>query len=556
MANEFYARKGLAIGTASLDTSGTTPRVLVLDSNNVVKYRNNITGGSSVTAAAPTFSVQISDGVGLTGFGVIDYNRANFSLNRPGYLITSQLSCNTFIGASAGVSSTNTANGNVFVGYKSGFCNTSGNFNSFLGTEAGALVTQGACNTLIGHSTGGQLTTQCKNTFIGTEAGKSALSTDSVLIGFQAGCGNNINSSSNNVMIGNCAGFTNTTGANNTFVGIASGCKNTDGARNVYIGAEAGCNSCGAQDNVFVGHQAGKVVTQTSATSTFNTFIGVFSGVKTTSGLRNTFIGSCTGYENTTQSDNVFIGSSAGLKATANCNTIIGACAGSACTMTGTSSVFVGYQAGLNNNSGYCNTFVGIMTGCNNTTGNFNTFVGAAAGSNNATGFSNVFIGNWAGRDISGCSANVFIGHSSSSFNTTSRCGISIGALSDAGDALNVSIGYSAGAGSTGCCNVLLGAYSGNNGEWFESVIIGQNTGQSGNGCRNVVIGSRSFGPGTSVVTYNNTIAIGYCAIATTNNQLVLASTHSWIGTASTGTFNQFLCARINGTDFKIPLYT
>ncbi len=140
MSNEFYARKGLAIGTASLDVSGGTPRVLVLGSDNVVKYRNNISSGSSVTAAAPTFSVQISDGVGLTAYGIIDYNRGNTSLNRPGYLITSQLSCNTFVGASAGagtVANPNTANGNVFVGYKSGVSNTIGTFNSFLGTDTG-----------------------------------------------------------------------------------------------------------------------------------------------------------------------------------------------------------------------------------------------------------------------------------------------------------------------------------------------------------------------------------------------------------------------------------
>ena len=190
------------------------------------------------------------------------------------------------------------------------------------------------------------------------------------------------------------------------------------------------------------------------------------------------------------------------------------------------------------------------------TTGCLNTFIGAAAGSKNASGCSNVFIGNHAGCNISGCTGNVFIGNGASALNITSNCGVSIGTLSDAGDSLNVSIGYSAGAASTGCCNVLLGGWAGANGAWCESVIIGHCTGQSGNGCRNVVIGSRSFGPGVSNVTYHNTIAIGYCALATTNNQLVLASVHSFIGTASSGTFNQFLCARINGTDFKIPLYT
>ena len=47
MANEFNARKGLAIGTVSLSASDN--RILVLGTDGIVKYRTDISAGGSGT---------------------------------------------------------------------------------------------------------------------------------------------------------------------------------------------------------------------------------------------------------------------------------------------------------------------------------------------------------------------------------------------------------------------------------------------------------------------------------------------------------------------------
>ena len=61
------------------------------------------------------------------------------------------------------------------------------------------------------------------------------------------------------------------------------------------------------------------------------------------------------------------------------------------------SSLFIGSNAGKNDDGDNSNTFLGITAGRNNISGFSNTFVGKSAGSLNINGFENTFVGNAAG---------------------------------------------------------------------------------------------------------------------------------------------------------------
>ena len=132
--------------------------------------------------------------------------------------------------------------------------------------------------------------------------------------------------------------------------------------------------------------------------------------------------------------------------------------------------------------------------------------------------------------------------------------GASAGAAIKTGTA-NTFIGAAAGMkGMTASNNVYIGAYSGFNNMKDSNVFIGAYSGFNNNGLRNVFIGA-SAGSAAAAATVNNSIAIGFDATPTADNQLVIASTQYPLGTASTGVFSHYLNAKINGIDVKIPIY-
>jgi hypothetical protein len=137
-----------------------------------------------------------------------------------------------------------------------------------------------------------------------------------------------------------------------------------------------------------------------ASSSSNNTFIGLQTGRRNTTGTSNTFIGVIAGRENSTGTENTFIGSGAGQ-----------------INITSSSNTFIGSNAGANNISVGFNTFLGNNAGLSNTLGNSNTFLGRSSGQNITTGFQNVMIGNDAGRFITG----------GSTINTTSFSSIFIG---------------------------------------------------------------------------------------------------------------------------------
>ncbi|MCB0522478.1 MAG: tail fiber domain-containing protein [Saprospiraceae bacterium] len=144
-----------------------------------------------------------------------------------------------------------------------------------------------------------------------------------------------------NVLIGQSAGDSTTTGVHNIFIGPDAGRFNKTGNGNIYLGKGAGQIGQSPFSNIFIGYEAGM-----NSTSGDNTFIGSYAGKSSTTGGENTFLGSFTGTNNTTGSQNTFLGRYAGqLHETGGNNTFVGRGAGSG-NISGAGNVFLGRNAG------------------------------------------------------------------------------------------------------------------------------------------------------------------------------------------------------------------
>lgn len=144
-----------------------------------------------------------------------------------------------------------------------------------------------------------------------------------------------------------------------------------NGNENTIIGNFAGNSLTSGYSNILIGRDAGK----------FGTTLN-----------RCVFIGQDAGESNSTAIGCTFIGNEAGDKANANYNTFIGAWAG-LLTTTGGDNTFLGQDAGINNTSGHSNTYLGKKAGESNSTGSSNVFIGKEAGGSE-TGSNKLYIDN------------------------------------------------------------------------------------------------------------------------------------------------------------------
>jgi hypothetical protein len=161
---------------------------------------------------------------------------------------------NTFIGVNAGHNTTSVGNGfNTFVGWGSGFTNTTGSFDSFFGLDAGFHNTIGMQNSFFGETAGEANTSGNENSFFGYSAGSD-----------------------------------NTTGSGNTFVGSSAG-QSSSGSYNTFLGRGAG--NFGAGDgNAYVGAGAG-----INSSGSYNVFLGYLAGSQETSASHRLYIDNCLG---------------------------------------------------------------------------------------------------------------------------------------------------------------------------------------------------------------------------------------------------------------------
>jgi hypothetical protein len=221
--------------------------------------------------------------------------------------------------------------------------------------------------------------------------------------------------------------------------------------------------------SVTFNNSAGAVTNQIRISSlNTNTFIGLNSGRRNTTGGQNTFFGSNAGTNNTTGGSNSFFGESAGiLNTTGVNNSFFGRNSGDANT-TGVNNSFFGTNSGGGNTTGGQNSFFGISAGLANTTGSNNVSLGQSSSLNNITGSQNVFIGNDAGRfagagttAMTSVNNSIYLGYQSRGLNAT-------GSTNELVIGVNV-----VGLGSN---TTSLGNTSTTHGRWYGNLLLGTNT--------------------------------------------------------------------------------
>jgi hypothetical protein len=215
-----------------------------------------------------------------------------------------------------------------------------------------------------------------------------------------------------------------------------------------------------------------------------NLFAGVTAGLLN-SGQNNAFFGWSAGRANTTGSNNSFFGNDAGRL-----------------NIDGQANSFVGVSSGRSNTSGSQNTFFGFGAGAGNTTASSNTLVGFQSGSSN-TGHQNAFFGTATGINTSG-SLNSFFGDGAGN-------GVKTGGA-------NTFVGWAAGGfAETGSNNTFVGSAS--------RFVAGPSSGS-----RNTLLGAD-----TKVgLNLSDATAIGYGALVTQNNSLILGGLSTSVGIGNT----------------------
>ncbi len=412
-----------------------------------------------------------------------------------------------FLGEGAGANDDFSNNRNIYIGYQSGYLSTTGVYNTFNGYQTGYSNTTGSHNTFFGYQSGYANTTGYSNTFIGNGAGDSNTSgTENLMIGTAAGRNNKTGSA--NVFQGYMAGNDNTTGSNNVYLGYESGYNNNTGSNNIYLGYQAGYNASGSNklyiDNSNTSSpllygEFNNDLLQINGTLNINdafsfpTKDGNANQVLTTDGNgtvswsnNNSF--SLIDGDNDTQiqveessdediirfdlggieymrldggrleflntGNSVFIGENAGKNDNlSTANTFIGKDAGKA-NISGYNSVAIGANAYESATTAYENVTMGYAAARELTTGYQNVTLGFAALENNQTGNKNTVIGYNAGQaaNLHSKSNNVLIGYNAAKLleaNSNTIIGYEAG-LNTTSGASNIFLGYQAGYNETG----------------------------------------------------------------------------------------------------------
>jgi hypothetical protein len=175
---------------------------------------------------------------------------------------------------------------------------------------------------------------------------------------------------------------------------------------------------------------------------------------------------------------------------------------------TGTNNTFIGYQAGLLNDSGYNNTAVGFKSLDANTNGEGNTAVGESALTSNTSGYSNTAVGKSSMSSATTAINNTALGINSAFSMTTGGQNVAIGhsALRDATTPdSNVAVGYEAiRYVTTGYENTAIGTLVGNGlTTGFKNTLVGYAVDVGSNAQNQIVIGNSVTG------NANNRITIG-----------------------------------------------
>lgn len=185
------------------------------------------------------------------------------------------------------------------------------------------------------------------------------------------------------------------------------------------------------------------------------------------------FIGVNAGSEDNGYNKNMFIGTDAGkINDSGMYNTFVGHQAGRK-NRTNNKNSFFGYHAGIES-SGWNNSFFGESAGANNG-GVHSSFYGVEAGMNNLDWY-NACFGNYAGRNSEG-SSNSFFGYNAGKDNIGGR---------------NAFFGLDAGERNEGSANAFFGYQSGFNNEGDENAFFGFESGEQNDSSQNAFFGYRA----------------------------------------------------------------
>jgi trimeric autotransporter adhesin len=193
-----------------------------------------------------------------------------------------------------------------------------------------------------------------------------------------------------NIVLGDNALISLTTGSNNTAIGSSTLSNNTSGFNNIAIGVEALLENTTGFSNTATGSFA----LDSNTNGFFNTANGTAALYNNTTGQSNTAMGVDALYSNTTGHKNTANGWGALVSNTSgNYNTALGFWALSANTI-GNGNTANGFESLIYNTTGSNNTAEGFQALGKNATGSNNIALGNKAGSNLTTGDGNIDIGN------------------------------------------------------------------------------------------------------------------------------------------------------------------
>jgi hypothetical protein len=224
------------------------------------KAGNTISTGADLTVVGNLAGGGFTTGISNTAVG-----SQSGGANNGGTALTG--SYNTMLGAESGAKLTGSAAENTFVGAQAGLNTTNSNANVFVGAYSGAANTTGASNTFVGHESGNAATTSNDNTMIGTAAGKSAGGGQHTYIGRAAG--QNTTSGTGNTFVGRFAGQSVASASSVTLIGestsAASGLTNATAIGSaayvsasdaLVLGSVSGTNGAGTTVKVGIGTTA------------------------------------------------------------------------------------------------------------------------------------------------------------------------------------------------------------------------------------------------------------------------------------------------------------
>lgn len=489
-------------------------------------------------------------GINAGNFTATGYNNIGIGYNT----LTSNTSGdqNTGIGVSSLYSNTS-GDSNTGLGFLALYSNTSGTQNAGIGSYTLNNNTSGAHNTAVGHGGLSDNTTASGNTAVGFAAlsnqsfdnSNTLWSSNNTAVGKYALYSNQSTSTSNginNTALGYMAGYTatpanaNTTGYNNTFIGANSGPGTTTQLTNATA---IGYNALVSQSNSLVlggtGADAVRVGIGTTAPG---------EQLELTQNLRLPVTTATTGIIKSATSTllhsygtyNFFAGRGAGNLTTT--GTFLSAAGPSALTAntSGSYNTATGAAALIHNTAGSYNTASGSDALNANTTGNYNTAVGAAASYANTLGNSNTATGYYALMSNTTAGLNTALGTKALYTQSYDNGGV-------AWSSSNTAVGYYA----------LYANQPTSTGNGRNNTALGVNAGYTGNsananttGSNNTFIGAYS-GPGTSTQLTNAT-AVGYNALVSQNNSLVLGGTGSYAVNVGINTATPQDRLDVNGT--------